>query len=312
MNNTNDEWAARYIDRFNLALVPLIGKVPIGVHWNTDGRLIRDPIKARQYFRRWPGRNIGACLGPSGLVSLDCDDFEHSRDVLAHEGIELDKLIGTTPTIVGRAPRLEFAAPVDVELKRKAVTWPARAEGEKPVTVIEFRAGRVQDVLPPSIHPDTGRPYVWRTPPKDGFPPLPKEVLALWLDFDNFKHRARNLCPWASPDPEPAPLKSRATRSLSGPSVIATFNELHSTVAILESHGYTKTAKNRWRSPHGHGMASIVLLPSGKVYSHHTSDPLGDGHAHDAFDLFAHFDHGGDFRAAVKAAAQMLGMEAQR
>jgi hypothetical protein len=44
------------------------------------------------------------------------------------------------------------------------------------------------------------------------------------------------------------------------------------------------------------------------VYSHHGSDPLADGHAHDAFDLFRILDHGGDARAAVKAAVEALGM----
>ena len=299
------DWAARYIERFNLALVPLIGKVPIGNHWNADARLIRDPAKAREYFR--PGRNIGACLEASGLASVDCDDLEHSRLVLAHEGIDLDELIRTTPTIVGRAPRLEFAAPPGVDLKRKAVTWPARCEGEKPITIVEFRAGRVQDVLPPSVHPDTGKPYVWRTPPKDGFPLLPEKLLVLWLGFDNFKDRARNLCPWAEPEPE-KPEKLPISRPHHGPSVIRAFNDAHEVTALLESHGYVRSAKNRWSSPNGHGMAGVVVLPSGKVFCHHMSDPLGDGHAHDAFDLFAHFDHGGDVRAATRAAAEMLGM----
>ena len=304
------QWAARYIERFNAALVPLDGKRPLGEAWNADENLIRTAEAARGYWTRHPHRNMGACLEPSGFVSIDADYLDGARQVLAAEGVELDALMRETPTIIGRAPRLEFKAP-KVVLGRKSVVWPARAEGEKPITVLEFRAGRVQDVLPPSMHPDTGLPYRWLTPPVDGFPPLPDSLLHLWLDFDAFKHRARNLCAWAQP--EPGSQKTSGThagvfRPHTGPSVIAEFNAAHDAVAILESHGYTRAGKRRWKSPHGHGIAGVVQLPSGRIYCHHSSDPLGDEHAHDAFDLYAQFEHGGDQRAAVRAAAELLGL----
>jgi putative DNA primase/helicase len=303
-------WAERYVERFGFKLVPLRGKVPIGEAWNVDENLIGTVQAARVRWSRNPHDNVGVCLEPSGLASLDADDPEGARLVLAAEGIDLDALIATTPTIIGRAPRLEFKAPLDAKLGRKSVVWPRWIEGEKPVTVLELRAGRVQDVLPPSIHPDTHQPYRWLTPPRDGFPPLPESLLRLWLDFDAFKRRARNLCPWADPESESeaAMQAPRAARSRTGPSVIAAFNEAHDAVTILEAHGYERAGKRRWKSPNGHGVAGVVILPSGKVYCHHTSDELGNGYAHDAFDLFRVFDHGGDFRAAVKAAAHVLGL----
>lgn len=301
-------WAERYVERFGFALVPLRGKVPIGEGWNLDENLLRTPAAARAYFTRNPRDSVGACLEPSGLASLDADDPDSARRVLAAEGIDLDALIATTPTIMGRAPRLEFAAPSDVKLTRKAIVWPARSEGEKPVTVLELRAGRVQDALPPSIHPDTDKPYRWVTAPRNGFAMLPEALLRLWLNFDAFKHRARNLCPWADPEPEPAIQPPRQNPEPRGPSVISAFNEAHDAVTILEAHGYLRAGRQRWKSPNGHGVAGVVVLPSGKVYCHHASDGLTDGHAHDAFDLYRLFDHGGDFRAAVKAAAVVLGM----
>lgn len=304
------DWAARYVERFGFALTPLEGKRPYLEAWNTDPKLIRDGAQARRHWRARPADNIGACLEPSGLVSLDADYPDGARLVLAAEGIDLDALIATTPTIVGRAPRLEFKAPA-APLSKTAITWPPRTKGEKPVTVLELRAGRCQDVLPPSIHPDTRQPYTWRTPPRDGFPPLPESLLALWLD-DAFRLRARNRCPWAEPEPEPSiraesalfPCPGRRT----GPSVIAAFNAAHDAIAILEAHGYVRAGRKRWKSPQGHGVAGVVLLPSGRVYCHHASDPLGDEKAHDAFDLFALFDHAGDTRAAVRAAAELLGL----
>jgi putative DNA primase/helicase len=303
---SNATWAERYVDRFGFNLVPLRGKVPIGEGWNLNENLLRTPGAAREYFSRNPRDNIGACLEPSGLVSLDADYPEGTRSVLAVEGIDLDALIDATPTIIGRAPRLEFKAP-DMPLGRKSVVWPPKAAGEKPVTVLELRAGRVQDVLPPSIHPDTKQPYRWITPPLDGFPPLPESLLRLWQDFDAFKHRARNLCPWTDPEPEPAPPRPRSTRERTGPSVIDAFNDAHDVVAILESHGYQPAGKKRWKSPNGHNLAGVILLRDGKkIRCYHTSDELGDEKPHDAFDLYRLFDHGGDYRAAVKAAAEVL------
>ena len=303
-----EPWCERYVERFGFKLVPLRGKVPIGTAWNVDENLIGTEQAARAHWSRNPHDNIGVCLEPSGLVSLDADDPEGSGLVLAAEGIDLAQLIATTPTIIGRAPRLEFTAPQNVKLGRKSIVWPPKATGEKPVTVLELRAGRVQDVLPPSIHPDTKQPYRWITPPRHGFPPLPDSLLTLWQNFDAFKHRARNLCPWADPEPEAVPLLPRRTQERTGPSVIAAFNEAHDVVAVLEAHGYQQSAKRRWKSPNGHGVAGVVVLPSGKVYCHHQSDELGDGHAHDAFDLYRLFNHGGDLRAAVKHAALLLGL----
>lgn len=299
------------MERFGVALTPLRGKVPIREGWNLDANLIRTPSAAREYFRRNPNDNLGACLEPSGLVSLDADHPEGTRLILADQGIDLDALIAVSPTIVGRAPRLEFKAPSEA-LGRKSITWPARAAGEKPVTVLELRAGRVQDVLPPSIHPDTKQPYRWITPPRDGFPPLPESLMKLWQDFDALKHRARNLCPWAEPEPEPTPQAPRVPRQHTGPSVITAFNDAHDVVAILESHGYRRAGKRRWKSPNGHNLAGVFLMRGGdKIICYHKSDMLlhgGDEQPRDAFDLFRLFDHGGDYRAAVKAAAQVLGL----
>jgi len=253
---------------------------------------------------------MGVCLEPSRLVSLDLDSPADARRVLAAEGVDVDELIATTPTIEGRAPRCEFRAPTGVVLSRKKLVWPPRENESEGVTVFELRAGRCQDVLPPSIHPKTGKPYRWVTPPRDGsFPPLPDRLLALWLDFDAFvtRHRA----PWAKPEPVSLPRVAR-TSPYAGVSVIAAFNDAHDSAALLESHGYVRAGKHRWKSPNGHNLAGVVQLPSGKIFCHHASDPLGDERAHDSFDLYAVLDHGGDVRRATRAAAELLGMRQRR
>lgn len=57
---------------------------------------------------------------------------------------------------------------------------------EKQITVLEFRCGTregltVQDTLPPSIHPDTGRPYRWGGKGDwRAIPEIPAALLAVW------------------------------------------------------------------------------------------------------------------------------------
>jgi len=304
-------YTARYVERFNFALVPLHGKAPYHLDWQLDRNLIRTPEAARAHWIAHPRDNVGACLEPSGLVSLDADYLEGARQVLGSEGIDIDALIRKTSTIIGRAPRLEFRAP-PLPLSRKALTWPPRGIGAKPVTVFELRAGRCQDVLPPSIHPETGQPYRWITPPINGFPPLPDTLLSLWIGFDEFKPRARNMCPWAPLEPPPEPRHAGGeTRAKTGRSVISEFNAAHDAAAILDAHGYIRAGARRWKSPNGHGIAGVVQLPDGKIFCHHASDPLGDEKPHDAFDLFAQLEHHGNVSAAVRAAAELLGMNTQ-
>lgn len=110
---------------------------------------------------------------------------------------------------------------------------------------------------------------------------------------------------------EPPPRKAGPA----GASVIASFNAQADIAHLLEQHGYMPKGRNRWMW-HGStsGLAGVVLLPdTGRVYSHHPGDPLhNEKHSHDAFSVWSILNHAGDFPAAVKAAARLLGMERTR
>jgi putative DNA primase/helicase len=318
--NKRADWAFAYCARFGFRLVPLEGKRPILTAWNCDENLISSPEHARLHWKRYPHIGIGVCLGPSNVVSLDIDHHEAAVTALRAEGIDLAALMESVPTIRGNGFRLMWQAPAGEKLDTHRIVWPARLlgcdrdghRGGDPTTVLEFRAGRVQDVLPPSIHPTLRRPYRWAVPPVDGFPALPAELLKLWLDWPAFESRAKALCSWAAPEPEPAPRPKSKPRDPHEPSVIEAFNQAHDAVAILEAHGYKRKGK-RWRSPHAeHHEAGVTISADGKVFCWHHSDPLGGTASkpkpRDAFDLFRILDHGGDYRAAVRAAAEALGM----
>ena len=108
-----------------------------------------------------------------------------------------------------------------------------------------------------------------------------------------------------------SPPKPRTAADFGGESVIDAFNAAHDVGAILEQHGYKPFPRNRWLWPGStSGIPGVRLLPDSspqRVYSSHGGDPLGDGHGHDAFDLFRILQHDGDMPNALKAAVQMMG-----
>jgi putative DNA primase/helicase len=227
--------------------------------------------------------------------------------VLDELGIDLRALRAKTPCVVGNPTRfrLLFKAPGGIELTRKVLAWPGQ-NGGKPVTVFELRGGQIQDVLPPTIHPETNQPYRWDIPPRNGFPPLLSELLELWAQWDSYRRELEGFCPWGKAfEPSVAPRGNGAR-----PDIIGGFNEAHSVEALLERHGYKPKGRRRWTSPTSStGLAGVALLDDGKVFSHHASDPLADEHIHDAFDVYRILKHGGDMRAAIQEAAKELGIE---
>ena len=300
-------WAA-YWSGLGLALVPIPrgAKGPEGITgWQTR-------TFTQDHWRANPEQGMGARLRDSGLASFDGDAIEEARLALAAVGLDLDSLKAGAVIIQGHPARWRalYRLPAGGEgLSRKALTWPPREEGGKPVTIFELRAGPVQDALPPTLHPGTGQPYSLLAAPweLEQWTAPPTALLELWRDWEKWRPVLEAACPWAPPQPEP---KATGRERAGGDSVIAAFNAAHDPAAILDAHGYKAKGKNRWLSPSsGSGLAGIVRLSdTGRIFSHHASDPLA-GPPHDAFSLFAVLEHQGDTRAAVKAAARLLGME---
>ncbi|WP_339521793.1 bifunctional DNA primase/polymerase [Pseudomonas sp. EL_65y_Pfl2_R96] len=343
------DWAQFYIDTFGWALVPIEPgeKGPKGKGWNKPGGYITDPLAAEAFWKRNPNHNLGVVLGPSRVCSLDVDDVQWTRHVLYELlGLDLDAMAVVYPTIVGNPLRFRvlFKLPDGIELTRHSLSWPnqndpdgsifkalgakakaakelgdaageaaaqAEAEDYKRFTVFELRAGLVQDVFPPSIHPGTGKPYTWRTPPNatDGLPTLTTELLAIWQNWDIFKRDGEAACPWAPKPKKPvAKVIKRAPPTAGKPSVIDEFNRSHDVEELLRSHDYIKRG-SKWLYPHSGTGLPGVTVSDGKVYSHHGADPLANGHQNDAFEVFCLLQHGGDQSRAVKDAARLLGMQ---
>jgi hypothetical protein len=74
-----------------------------------------------------------------------------------------------------------------------------------------LRAGDVQEALPPTVHPGTGKPYTWLTPPNSEFPLLPEALLEPWKHWESYRKEVEAMCLWAEHgfNPEPAPRGGR-------------------------------------------------------------------------------------------------------
>jgi len=327
-------------------------KAPKGSGWNKPGGYITDADQAEAFWGKNPSHNMGVVLGPSRVCSLDVDHVEYCRQVFRDVlDISLDDLAAVYPTLVGNPARFRimFKVPDGLDFNRHSLSWPnpldpdgskhklataalkkAREDGDQaqieamqarqkefaPVTVFELRAGAVQDVLPPSIHPDTGEPYFWRNPPKDGLLELPSDLVKTWQLWDIFKRTALEACPWApAATKPPAKVKRNAPpRKEAGdqPSVIDAFNRATDIETLLQRHGYIKRGR-KWLAPQSStglpGVSVVDEQGEQRLYSHHGSDPLANGHMNDAFEVFCILEHNGETVAAIKAAARELGME---
>lgn len=313
--------AANYVKVLGMKLVPLPpkSKRPLTENWGNE--LLDTPELAADYFTRFPDANIGVALGQSRVCSLDVDDPAALRLIFEEFGWDLDELINTNASIEGTPgrARVMFKVPDGELLAYHSLTWPRRDDSKGRYTIFEIRAADTQqrqDVLPPSIHPDTNSPYRWITKPtKDGLKEPPEFLLQLWRNWEPLKKQMQALCPWqqekeAKQQPRAEPKRHDGDQV----SVIDAYNDANKITNCLAEYGYAKRGR-RYLSPHSTtGLPGVHILDGNKCFIHHASDPLcGDesGQPVAPFDLFAYYRHDGDVKAAVKAAAAELGIKNQ-
>ena len=291
---------------FYLVTIPAGSKGPTRFGWQQPEKALSDPEAARQYYEQNPTHNVGLLHGASGTCAVDIDHVENTKLIFEELGIDFSELMQSAPQIIGRENRgkLIFKAPPDLITHK--ISWPVDGDPRKTEVVFELRAGSVQDVLPPSIHPDTGRPYEWAGRSIfDGLPDLPPQLLTLWKEWDKFRPQLQDICPWKKkaefqPTRKPRPKGETA-------SVIDQFNEAHDMHSLLVQYNYKPTSRGRYLSPNSTSkLAGVKLFDDGRAYSHHASDPFDSAHSFDCFELWCQYEHMGNVTKAVKEAAQML------
>ena len=136
------------------------------------------------------GYGIGLAHAYSGTMALDIDNWVDAVTELSFHNINLTELYTAQDAVVidsGRQQhgKLLYAMPFGLALPSKKLTKPAPEGGQ--YNYLDFRCGTVngltvQDILPPSIHPDTNQPYRWSGYGRwDRLPLIPQPLLDFWM-----------------------------------------------------------------------------------------------------------------------------------
>ena len=266
-------------------------------------------IASETVIRSWFSRNghkpnVGIVCGAvsGGLFCLDFDEprFYH----LWHEsacGLDAGLVLQETGKgfhVIGRCP--------DSGGNLKLAWTQDDGEDTGRRAVIERKAEGGMFVACPSIH-ETGKQYTIVAGNLADVLTIPQEQYELLLDLARKLDEAPKTRQQLEQEARRAGQSGRNRRAAGTPgtSVIDAFNEAHPVADLLTRYGYLERGA-RFVRPGGKS-ASVVIL-EGKSYHHSANDAMSDGYRHDPFDLFCQYEHGGDVRAAVKAAAAALGL----
>lgn len=282
-------------------------KAPTAKRWNQPKSAdnphgyAADPAQAEAWLRT--GDNIGLALVPSGVVAFDIDDLDETRRVFDGLGLPLDEWLADPNRVEiqsGKAGKgkLLFKVGDPSPPPSKKLTF---GKGKHQRSIFELRHGSadgrtLQDLLPPSIHPDTGQAYRL-VGDVANLPPLPPELLALWTICPE---TLKSFDPAYQPPPEPA--QQQARPPVAGErDTIAEFNQAYSLENLLERHGYRRKGGRYLRPGSESGIPGVAIFQKdGRTLCYsHGADELNDGHAHDAFDVYRILACGGDWKKAL-------------
>ncbi|WHZ19023.1 MAG: hypothetical protein OJF55_001172 [Rhodanobacteraceae bacterium] len=161
-----------------LVLVPFPAglKGPRKQRWNERAHCWASPADVPDAY----SGNVGLAHAYAGTCALDIDNAAKATPALAACGIDLAALLAAPDAVHIRSGRpgrdkLLYRLPAGVAL---ASINRSGAEGFK-LRCAASNGRTVQDVLPPSIHPDTGQPYQWQGD-WHKLPDIPADLLALW------------------------------------------------------------------------------------------------------------------------------------
>ena len=261
---------------------PLRGKVP-AISSRAGGRGLLDATADECWLREhWrPGYNIGARVHP-GMIVLDTDPRHGGEDNLIALVSELGELPETLTCFSGRGDggRHRYFLHPGGALSSKRLP-----EG------VDLKTHSGYVVVPPSLHPDTGRPYHWEDPE------MPIAPCPAWL--------ADLLRPVAEEKPE----RRFAPRVVHDAESVADWFTANTTWAqVLAPAGWTEV-RGGWRHPAATSVLSATIRHDVIfVYSTNTVFEVTEAevpHGYTRFRAWAVLKFGGDLSAAARAARAM-------
>lgn len=161
--------------------------------WNLPEKTTREPEEAACFTG-----NIGLCHAYSGTCALDVDAWGDAAGYLEKAGILLTQL-WESPSAVRILSGREGRGKLLYRLPPGTQPLPSLRPTGSGLELRCATAGglTVQDVLPPSIHPVTGKPYVWEYADDmvghwSQLPEIPAPLLALWRSLLSVPADARD------------------------------------------------------------------------------------------------------------------------
>ena len=180
---------ADYVEHgYALVPIPRGEKGPKIKGWNNQENVITDPKKATLIFG-----NVGLAhlyCSPYITAALDIDDLSLASSYLSKRGIDLQALLDAPNAVQissGRVNRAKLLYRLPLESKpmeTRQISDPITKDMVLELRCASSNGKTVQDLLPPSIHPETGIEYKWvgKGDWRD-VPFIPEALLNLWNDL---------------------------------------------------------------------------------------------------------------------------------
>ena len=171
MNNIFKNTAPAYYEK-GISVIPLRThqKIPITQGWQHYHDQPISKQQADEWLRTYANGNIGMVLGAqSNIVVIDIDTDD-------------EEIIRIIESLIPESPWKRVGKKGYVAAYKFNGTPTFRIDDKNGVRFVEHLSSRTQVVLPPSIHPDTGRPYVANCElldVVDELPALPSDIEAL-------------------------------------------------------------------------------------------------------------------------------------
>lgn len=271
----------------NWEVFPLRGKVP-AIPSRMGGRGVLDATTDLiTVLTWWSGRYAGCNIGgrvPASMLVLDIDPRNGGLDSLERLQTKHGSLPMTLSTLSGRGDggaHLFFRRP------------PGKISSARLGPGIDVKTSTGYVVLPPSIHPDSGKPYST----------IEHDIAATprWL--------ASLLTPVGAQVQSRQAL--RPVPNVNGPSTADMFSNGTSWAQILEPHGWQCLSSDpdadgaRWRHPGATSPTSASVRHACLfVYSPNTpfdTTEASNAHGYTRFRAYAVLNHAGDLSAAARA-----------
>jgi len=216
------------LSRMGLSILRLHARTkrPYGRTWNQFMTRGTTSEQVEGWMNDGRAYNWGVVLGKaSGIFALDVDSIDALHWVEARGGFGPNPVCYTS----GRSPgQWLYRLPPGLDSFTRFV----------PSAGVEIRGNRHQSAIPPSIHPDTGKPYTWRQAPRSmaDIPAAPTWLVGLIREHvapttarrspSKVRKPTKPVQPAPTP-PDPLP----PTPTTTSPKILATTNR-----ALLSSH----------------------------------------------------------------------------